>query len=260
MVRTMTVEDRGNRARLLSITVADPPRAWADAGFTVTEATADRPPSVRLGLTDIVLDGTAAAAGNAPGDGPGDGPRIRRWEVAGLDAPPGRGVIDGIATDFAPEPSTEHGPDPRPDTSTTPSDPPVGPSHPNGASGLDHVVVMTPDLERTTDAFARCGLAVRRIRSAGTSERPLRQAFLRLGPTIVEVVGPADRPTSDEADGPARWFGLAVDVDDLDPVADLLGEGLGPVRPAVQAGRRIATVRHRRLGMSVPVALMDRLG
>ena len=68
--------------------------------------------------------------------------------------------------------------------------------------------------------------------------------------------GPTGSGAVAEAD-PARWFGLAVDVADLDQTAALLGPGLGPIKGAVQAGRRIATVRHRDLGLSVAVALMD---
>ena len=57
--------------------------------------------------------------------------------------------------------------------------------------------------------------------------------------------------------GPATWFGLAFDVDDLDLTATILGEGLGRVKPAVQSGRRIATLRSRSLGVSVATAFMD---
>ena len=88
----------------------------------------------------------------------------------------------------------------------------------------------------------------------------MRQAFLRLGPSIVEVVAPAPKDDADLDVRPAAWFGLALEVDDLDKVAALLGDGLGSVKPAVQAGQRIATIRHRTYDISVAVALMDRRG
>ena len=68
-------------------------------------------------------------------------------------------------------------------------------------------------------------------------------AFVRFGPLIVEVA---------EAGGPARFWGLTVAVADLDAAS---GPLLGAARPAVQPGRRIATVR-REAGLSVALALI----
>ena len=82
---------------------------------------------------------------------------------------------------------------------------------------------------------------------------PMRQVFFRAGSVVVELVGP-DQPT---ADGPAGFFGLAFTVTDLDAAAELLGAGLGAPKDAVQPGRRIATLRHRDLGLSVAIALMS---
>jgi hypothetical protein len=42
---------------------------------------------------------------------------------------------------------------------------------------------------------------------------------------------------------------------DLDALAARLGDKLGPIRDAVQPGRRIATLR-REAGSSVPIAFM----
>ncbi len=36
------------------------------------------------------------------------------------------------------------------------------PEHPNGVTELDHVVVATPDLDRTTSAFEAAGIRLRR--------------------------------------------------------------------------------------------------
>jgi hypothetical protein len=47
-----------------------------------------------------------------------------------------------------------------------------------------------------------------------------------------------------------------VTVDDLDALGALLGEHLGDAKDAVQEGRRIATLRHKELGMSVATAFM----
>ena len=62
------------------------------------------------------------------------------------------------------------------------------------------------------------------------------------------------------AEAPATWFGLAVDVDDLDQTAGLLGEGLGRIKVAVQDGRRIATFKTKQFDVSVAIAAMDHRG
>ena len=133
---------------------------------------------------------------------------------------------------------------------------PAGPSrdlpHPNGVVALDHVVVSTPDLQRTIDNFEQAGVELRRTRDAGTPDRPMRQAFFLAGPTIIEVVGAPD--ASEE--GPARFFGLAFTVTDLDATADFLGQRLRPPTDAVQAGRRIATL-DRAAGSGVPMVFMS---
>jgi hypothetical protein len=110
-----------------------------------------------------------------------------------------------------------------------------GLAHPNGATVVDHVVALTGSLERTVAALTAAGLDLRR--SAG------KMAFLRLGPTILEVV--------ERGEDPSRLWGLVVVVPEL--------EGLGPLvgapKDAVQPGRRIATVS-REAGLGTALALM----
>ena len=127
-----------------------------------------------------------------------------------------------------------------------------GATHPNGVIGLDHVVVATPDLDRTVTAFEEAGLALRRTRNAGTPGHPLVQGFFRLENTVVEVVGPPE-PTGA---GPARFYGLAFTVADLEATAARLGKWLRPARAAVQPGRRIATL-DRSAASTVPLAFMS---
>jgi hypothetical protein len=49
-----------------------------------------------------------------------------------------------------------------------------------------------------------------------------------------------------------------VRVEDLDRTVELLGSHVSEIRHAVQAGRRIATLR-RSAGVTVPLALMSAL-
>lgn len=230
------------------IVVADEPAAWRDAGFSVTEPAGGA--VCRIGSVAVRLAGRRAA------DDPGG---IAAWVLRGAGAghPPGRDPLslDGLATSFT-------GPD-----TGAPSHRAGGPgsdrapgagSHPNGALRIDHVVVVSPDLDRTTGAFSTAaGLVPRRTREAG--RRPdggvTLQRFFRFGEVIVELVGPAEPSGT----GPARFWGLAHAVADLDRAADLLAGHISPVRDAVQPGRRIATLDVA--GLSVPTALMsDRAG
>jgi hypothetical protein len=126
--------------------------------------------------------------------------------------------------------------------------------HPNGVTQIDHLVVFTPDLGRTTAALEGIGVESRRVREVETDDGPLRQGFFRFGEVILEVVEHAK-----VGPGPARFWGITFAVEDLDACADLLGERLGSIRDAVQPGRRIATVR-REAGLGLPVALISAAG
>jgi hypothetical protein len=135
--------------------------------------------------------------------------------LSGLEA---GGVIDGLVTELASASSS-----------------PESDVHPNGALGVDHVVVLTSDFARTAMALALAGLPLSRVRQASVQ---VRQGFRRLGPSILELV---EVPGADP--GPASFWGLVVTVADLDRIAGDLAERLGAVKPAVQPGRRIATLR-----------------
>ena len=199
------------------------------AGLTL----ADPPDPWRAAGFTVDADGTArVGAVQLRLVGREHGKFLLGWAWRGLT---GDGPIDGIATTTTDESKCE----PR--------------THPNGVTLLDHVVVTTQDLDRTVAAFTARGLDVRRVRHTDQYGPPFRQVFFRGGEVIIELIGP-DTPTGD---APARLYGLAFTVADLDATATRLGEGLGRVKDAVQPGRRIATLRQRDLGISVPVAFMS---
>lgn len=125
--------------------------------------------------------------------------------------------------------------------------------HPNGVIALDHLVIRTPDLHRTIQAFESAGVSLRRIREIGPPERPNAQAFFKLGDIVIEVVG----PTVDVRPGPARFWGLAFTVADLDATAAHMGALLEPAKNAVQAGRRIATL-DRAAASTVAMAFLSK--
>jgi hypothetical protein len=116
--------------------------------------------------------------------------------------------------------------------------------------GIDHVVVNTLDLERTSHALHEAtGAELKRIRDAGNG---VRQGFHRLGDVIIEIVSAPSMPAGD-----ASLWGFVLNVADVHEVAAYLGpDVLSPPKPAVQKNRLIATFRGA-VGLGVPVALMS---
>lgn len=189
--------------------------AWTDAGFSGGDA-------IRIGETVIV---PGAAAGTDL--------------VGGLD---GIDALDGLV--LADEPEAVLG--------GRMADAAQLGSHPNGVTAIDHVVVMTPDCDRTTAAFEAAGLAARRMRLIETPDGARRQTFFWMGDVICELVGPDKK----NGDGPARWWGLALTVQDLDATVTMLGEHVSTPKPAVQPGRRVATLR-KSIGIELPILLIS---
>jgi hypothetical protein len=200
------------------LTLADTPDAWRGCGFQV--------------------DGDTCVVGDT---------RIR---LAGDDA--GKGLTGWLLRDIAKTAELDGLP-------TALSDrPPPGeqPEHSNGVTALDHVVAITPALDRTVAALQGAGLDLRRIREQPTPAGAPRQAFFRLGSVILEVVQePKEAVERAGGDRPAFFWGLAFVAPDLDATVASLGDRVSEIRPAVQPGRRIATLR-RSAGLAVPLALI----
>lgn len=158
------------------------------------------------------------------------GKRIIDWSLRDVEG----GSLDGIPT------------------RSSSKEPCAPATHPNGCLEIDHVVLLTPDTARTTAAIESFGMPARRVRPTDQYGAPFLQTFFRAGSVILELIGP-EEPSGD---GKATFFGLAHTVADLDATAALLGAHLGAIKDAVQPGRRIATLHHRDLGMSVATAFM----
>ncbi|OBC10700.1 glyoxalase [Mycobacterium sp. 852013-50091_SCH5140682] len=200
--------------------IADPADAWARAGFIVDPDSVCRIGSVRIRLV-----------GRDRGKG------IVGWSLRGLPlAFPDD--LDGIPT--------------RPSTAATAATAGSA-THPNGVTGIDHVVVLSPDLDRTVASLAGIGVHPRRERDGELGGRAMRQIFFRFGEVIIEVVGSPETAS----DGPSTLWGITYVVADIDATAAFLGDLTGPVKAAVQPGRRITTLRHRDLGISVRTAVIS---
>jgi hypothetical protein len=198
--------------------VADPAEAWARAGFRL-----DSDAVCRVGGVRIRLVGRDRGAG------------IVGWSLRGLPADRSIGDLDGIPT----TPS-----------SATPA---VPATHANGVTAIDHVVLLSPHLNRTVESLVSIGVNPRRERDAELGGRPIRQIFFRLGEVIVEVIG-SPKTTSE---GPSTLWGITYVVADIDATASFFGDRTTPVKDAVQPGRRITTLRHDDLGISVRTAMIS---
>ncbi len=200
------------------LVLADEPERWAALGFTVADGCA------ALGTVRVRLAGEEAGRG------------IVSWSLRGI----ANVELDGLPTKHSESPLPE-----------------VAPAHPNGVLAIDHVVAMTPALDRSVQALQNAGLDLRRIREQPTPAGAPRQAFFRLGEEILEVVQEPEQIVEQQggADRPARLWGLALIAPDLDRTVQALAPHAGEARPAVQPGRRIATVR-RSAGLAAPIALM----
>jgi catechol 2,3-dioxygenase-like lactoylglutathione lyase family enzyme len=133
----------------------------------------------------------------------------------------------------------------------------AAPPHPNGATRIDHVVLLSPDLDRTVQELRSDGFELRRIREGETPGGSTRQAFFRLGEPILEVVqAPEGTSVARNPEGPARLWGIAFLVEDIDATASALGDLLGAPRDAVQPGRKIATLRPE-AGLGPAIAFMN---
>jgi hypothetical protein len=135
-------------------------------------------------------------------------------------------------------------------------EPAAGGAHPNGVMSIDHLVAMTPDLDRTAGVLRAGGFDFRRLREGPTPGGSERQAFFRMGEVILEVVeAPAGTKLAAVRHGPARLWGISFLVPDLEAAAAVLGDRLGIPHAAVQPGRRIATLR-REAGLGPAVAFI----
>ena len=163
-------------------------------------------------------------------------PGLHSWVLQGADI--SVSSIDGIVTNH--ETGESHR------TASAHSDVDLG------VLGVDHVVINTPDLLRTSDALtAATGAPLKRVRDAGNN---VQQGFHRLGSVVVEIVS---APTMSQ--GVASLWGFVLNVKDIYAVANHVGpDVLSIPKPAVQAGKLIATFRSS-LGLGVPVALMGQV-
>jgi hypothetical protein len=213
------------RVSIDQIVLADEPGRWRSLGFAVEGD------CVQLGSVFVRLVGDAARPASAPG--------VLEWSLRAIAST----ELDGLPT-----------------VRSATAPPPPAPAHPNGIDAIDHVVAMTPALDRSVRVLADAGVDLRRIREQPTPAGAPRQAFFRLGAEILELVQEPDELLAgrdeDDREHRARLWGLALLSGDFERTVATLGEDAGEPREAVQPGRRIVTVK-RSAGLALPLAVMS---
>ena len=201
-----------------------------------------------FGTDDADACADALREGGLPATEPQDGSgtdgssgAVREWRNVHLPATATRGVLL-----FA----IEH---------RSPADalPWVAPEDERAAvTGLDHVVVQSPDLDAARRLYGEGGLGLRLALDRGFEARGLRMLFFRVGGVTVEIVGRlgADpRPGEDD-----QLWGLALQVPDADLARARLVAADVPVsevRPGHKAGTRVVSVKGGTQG--VPTLLIE---
>ncbi len=140
----------------------------------------------------------------------------------------------------------------RPETPIPRSEPTAG--EPAAMSGLDHVVIRTPDPERAAALYgARLGLDLRLDRA--NPAWGARLMFFRCADLIVEL---AHDLAAGVSAGPDRLWGLSWRVPDAGAARDRLGDAgldVSEVRSGRKPGTRVFTVRDGTCG--VPTLVLE---
>ena len=278
------------RLRLVELRTADDPQTWTEAGFAVVDRTCTigtirisfDPADVHVTLEDQASPdrqraGRAAIPQATELPPSAHMPQATGITVGALTVPPDAGLCAwGFSGWFAPTPTlagiaafTVNDAGRSPDSETARQ-------HPNGIDGFDHIVVVTETADATIDAFERAGMVLRRRRPV--EPMGIEQCFLRAGDAIIELICPYS-PTSDSqpadtdpgdhartmdppdglntaSEAHAAIWGIAVVSSRLEQTVEYLGARISEPRPAVQPGRRIATIRTSQLGISTEIAVM----
>ena len=228
----IAVSGEGPTASLLSAHLDARGEGLVGLAFATRDADA-----ARAELASRGLDPAPVAAGLGRDS---DSGLIRRWRTAMLPPARTRGVLL-----FA----IEHGsPDLLPEAA------PVGAAD-AVISGIDHVVVQTPDAEAAI-ALYRDGLGLRLALDRSFPDWGMRLVFLRVGGVTVELAQPLrDPPQPSETD---QLWGISWRVPDAGAARVRLteaGHDVSDVRPGRKPGTRVISVKDGTCG--VPTLLIE---
>lgn len=209
------------------LVVADEPSAWQSAGFSVDgEGVCD------FGEVSLQLVGRASGKKG-----------LLSWALAGV--PSGVNEVDGIPTTPVQDVAAK---------AAVSSPVAAKAKHPNGVTGIEQVVLNSPDPGRTVAVLKGLGLEPQR-----QTDRVLKgfiQTIYKPSETIIELLGPA-KPKPGTEKQPAGFFGITFVCEDLDATHRHLADTTKPPWKAVQPGRRLTTLKGETHGVSVAVAFIS---
>jgi catechol 2,3-dioxygenase-like lactoylglutathione lyase family enzyme len=166
---------------------------------------------------------------------------VRRWRSAALSPAATRGLSLFAIEHHAPADALPaRDPDPLPG---------------GAVSALDHVVVLSSDLEAARDLYGR-RLGLRLALDRRFEARQLRILFFRVGGVTVELVGALEE--QGRTDAPDRFGGIAYRVADAQAARSRLaaaGFDVSQVRAGAKSGTRVCTVRSGTCG--VPTLMIE---
>ena len=117
--------------------------------------------------------------------------------------------------------------------------------------GLDHVVLLVPDLDGLIDSMARAGI------------EPRKRVIVKERPTAFFLVGALLEVIEEESVDQSLLWGLSLETSEsLDAVVDRwreAGHDVTDPHPAYQEGREIITVRDAGAGLAVMTARESRV-
>ena len=138
-------------------------------------------------------------------------------------------------------------------TYTVSSEEPVeGAVHANSAVRVFYVVLFGPSWAEADAAMRAFGCHGGEPARMGSDERSMLRSLAPAGGPEIEVIGPPEHVPH------RRWqlWGTIIEVADIDTTAAVLGDRLRAVKPAMQPGRRIATLDSS-AGSSVAMAFIS---
>lgn len=156
--------------------------------------------------------------------GPGEG--LLGWTWSCPDPPPAdMWIVDPALTPGAVTVLEAEGP----------AEPPSDRRHINRTAAIDHIVIVTGDVDETASAYERTFS----LRAHAKEMKGRRFAFLKVGGPVIEITGPIE---PDTGISPGLW-GLALLSDDLEESVSatrLAGVEVSDPKPAIQGGRIVS--------------------
>ena len=128
--------------------------------------------------------------------------------------------------------------------------------HPNGSTGIDHIVLKTQDAAWVEQELRIIGIIKRK--QMENARLGISYSFYRPGNMTIEVISNFNSDKGPPTTKPkAELWGITFVTPDIDFTHNFLKDATKPPRAALQKGRRITTLDTLSFGISTRVAFMS---